>query len=417
MDVAQQRKRSLSSMSSSFYVTRTTTEVVSEDSISVKFSDAPLHKYDDPTFEFIDDDSKSKLQSAAGALKDGEVVAFPTETVYGLGADATNDEAVKRIYRAKSRPSDNPLITHVASLKQLRTLLADADGTEGTIPEVYAPLIEKYWPGPLTIILEKPSNPQLRLSPYVTAEQSTFAVRMPDSKIAQVLCYLSDKPLAAPSANSSSKPSPTLACHVLQDLKGKIPLIIDGGACDVGLESTVINGLTNPPSILRPGGISREQIKACGGVWENVLVGVSEKDFEKGVPQAPGMKYKHYSPIAPVILHTYLAKMPRPEDLIRKARGGKVGVLRTKNWPAGFADAVHNTPGGEDLVILERSLGDKGPDIQRNLFAELRQFDLDGVNVIFVEGVKEEDEGLAIMNRLRKAASVLVREWPKREYS
>ena len=239
------------------------------------------------------------LQEAAEHLKRSEIpVGFPTETVYGLGADATRSGAVKGIYKAKGRPSDNPLIVHICDLTMLRSLLStsmqDASSPADLIPEIYKPLIKKFWPGPLTILLPNPTTS--RLAPEVTAGLSSFGARMPESPLALSLIRLAGVPLAAPSANASTKPSPTTAQHVLHDLDGKIEIILDGGSCKVGVESTVVDGLCDPPVVLRPGGVSIDRIRECPG-WENVLKGYKDvSEIGSHAPRAPGMKYKHYSP-------------------------------------------------------------------------------------------------------------------------
>ncbi|KAI5288951.1 hypothetical protein KEM54_004639, partial [Ascosphaera aggregata] len=243
------------------------------------------------------------LKEAAEALRHTNVpVAFPTETVYGLAADATRSEAVKGIYKAKQRPSDNPLIVHISSRTQLLRLLGQSPQNPNvTIPRIYEPLIRKFWPGPLTIILPIPSpNP---LAKEVTSTLRTFGVRMPSSPLARLLIYAANRPLAAPSANASTKPSPTTAQHVLSDMDGRIDIILDGGPCGVGVESTVVDGLSNPPAILRPGGIGIEEIRSVPG-WEHIEIGYQDKALAVGAaaPRAPGMKYKHYSPKAKVVL-------------------------------------------------------------------------------------------------------------------
>lgn len=410
---------------------------VSPSHISFTHSPKPLHPYDSPVLHIQDPAASEILQTAANLLRDAKCVAFPTETVYGLGADACNTSGVKSIFSAKQRPLDNPLIVHVSSLRQLRALLlplagsassssssspssspSDASSTdgdlnsyrEGVIPEIYSPLISKFWPGPLTILLPLPKNS--RLSPSVTAGQPTFAARLPEHPIALALCSLSGLPLAAPSANASGNPSPTTAAHVYTDLQNRIPFIIDGGPSNVGLESTVVDGLRNPPVILRPGGVSVEQIRACGGVWKDVIVRNPDVEDHDAAPQAPGMKYKHYSPRAGVVLYEHGAKPPARSS-IRVAGNGKIGFLRTRTWPAGFGaslvDDADMGAGDMRLVVYECSLGTEGSDISRGLFAGLRELDDLDVEVIYVEGIEEKDEGLAVMNRLRKAASVVVR--------
>lgn len=282
-----------------------------------------------------------KTKSAASALLERAVnsvttgiappVAFPTETVYGLGADATNQAAVAGIFAAKGRPSDNPLIVHVSSAQHLGRLL----GGEDKIPAVYHDLIKEYWPGPLTILLPLPDKHNL--APNVHPGQTTVGFRVPLSKYARFFIAAADRPIAGPSANSSGKPSPTTAQHVMKDMQGKINFILDGGCCDVGVESTVVDGLGEVPLILRPGGLSRldlmEHGNRFGNSWARVQLGYDASD-EVGVdrnlqslwdavpksittngcgnsqeasiktdaPKAPGMKYKHYAPQARMIL-------------------------------------------------------------------------------------------------------------------
>lgn len=415
----------------------------------------------------LSDDSPdaANMLEAASQLRDSDLpVAFPTETVYGLGADATRSSAVRGIYNAKQRPSDNPLIIHVSSLSQLHNLLTPSspsvscpDPPQDPVPQIYHPVISRFWPGPLTILLPLPTPSPL--ASEVTAALPTVAVRMPSSPLALALIELAGVPLAAPSANSSSKPSPTTAAHVLHDLSGRIDLILDGGACSVGVESTVVDGLTTPPVVLRPGGVSIDTLRDCPG-WEDVRVAY-EDGAETGVPRAPGMKYKHYSPSAKVFLfHGQL-----DAALAKKySKGGSIGVLRTKTWKAGllrtnlqFSEGtgrkevdhdlhLHNEKSCqirenldarteiEDLRVqspissvlsaqhyqvrlddeLEQILTDMwtigvGPDtagIARDLFSALREFDLKGVDIIFVEGINDNDgdAAAAVMNRLRKAA-------------
>ena len=392
----------------------------------------------------------TNLLEAVSQLRDSDMpVAFPTETVYGLGADATRSAAVRGIYHAKQRPSDNPLIVHISSLSQLRSLLISTDPSaphsnppQDPLPEIYRPLISRFWPGPLTILLPLPTPSPL--APEVTTSLPTVAVRMPSSPLALALIQLANVPLAAPSANASSRPSPTTAAHVLDDLCGRIDLILDGGPCTVGVESTVVDGLTHPPVILRPGGVSIEMLRGCPG-WEAVQVAYKD-GAEAGVPRAPGMKYKHYSPNAKVLLFygqmdTALAK--------KYLNGGSVGVLRTKTWKMGiprpnlqsstdlgrqhgnspdvdleiehikqqntfFTDSsaqhfqVHlGDASKQDLTdIWTVSLGPDTADIARYLFSALRELDQKGVDVICVEAISDDDgdAAAAVMNRLRKAA-------------
>ncbi|EOD48540.1 putative translation initiation protein sua5 protein [Neofusicoccum parvum UCRNP2] len=413
------------------------------------------------------------LRQAAAELQDGTLpVAFPTETVYGLGADATSSIAVRGIYTAKQRPSDNPLIVHIASLAQLRALLRSPTDTTtrdaDLIPPIYHPLIRRFWPGPLTIILPLPTPSPL--APEVTAGLSTFGARMPGSLVALLLLRLADRPVAAPSANASTKPSPTAAEHVAHDLAGRIRTILDGGPCDIGVESTVVDGVSGDrPVILRPGGVSIDELRRCEG-WEDVGVAYKDKaemdaagnadggkaGTKREAPRAPGMKYRHYSPRAPVVLFEAGTGVPG-RDAVQGKR--KVGAIRTKKWPRGcglpvsLPDArngkgaggevaavpasngvqhqssqgfskmldtltVRPTPKPQRLVsedagqeIWEVELGVETKDIARGLFSALRELDRKDVDIIFVEGIdeKEGDVAAAVMNRLRKAAEVEVK--------
>ena len=410
----------------------------------------------------------ANLQEAALQFQHSDIpVAFPTETVYGLGADATRSGAVRGIYSAKGRPSDNPLIVHISSLSQLRTLLAPRESPpvapespSDPIPQIYHSLISRFWPGPLTILLPLPTPSPL--APEVTNSLPTVAVRMPSSILALVLIHLSNVPLAAPSANASSKPSPTTAAHVLHDLSGRIDLILDGGPCNVGVESTVVDGLTNPPVVLRPGGVSIDMLRSCPG-WESVTVGYKD-GAETGVPRAPGMKYKHYSPNARLLLFHGQMDTVSAKRYIEAKR--TIGVVMTKRWQEGIWQlgssitkkhriSILNShaSNGDEVVALEKekldpeleiiedahssltvnipsahysrprlngeddqdrldvwtiALGRDTADIARGLFSALRELDEKGVDVIFVEGIddSEGDTAAAVMNRLRKAAEV-----------
>lgn len=345
--------------------------------------------------------SSTDLKHAASLLQNDQVVAIPTETVYGLAANALSPPAISKIFHAKGRPSDNPLIIHISSLEMLETILPP----NTQIPEIYKPLIEKYWPGPLTILL--PKGPQIPSS--VTAGHKTVAVRFPSHPIAQALIQQCGFPLAAPSANTSGRPSPTLASHVLSDLGGRIPLILDGGPCENGLESTVIDGLSSPPVVLRPGGVTVEMLKKIKG-WEGVRV--YRKDFVDGglevAPTTPGMKYRHYTPEAEVVLFE-----GKGRDVVRRAireevrriisqseQEHKIGIMWTSSSIANDDDASEG--------VEEMALGNTPEAVARELFKALRTMEERGVKIILVEGVGEENEGLAVMNRLRKAAAKVV---------
>ncbi|PPJ51131.1 hypothetical protein CBER1_06593 [Cercospora berteroae] len=413
----------------------------------------------------IDNDSidAQHLQQAANDLKTSDVpVAFPTETVYGLGADATRSDAVKGIYKAKQRPSDNPLIVHFHSLQQLRSLLhghasSEANGVGADpIPAIYHSLISRFWPGPLTIILPNPSNSPL--APEVTAGLQTFGARMPRHPLALALLSLADIPVAAPSANASTKPSPTAAEHVAYDLEGRISTILDGGPCDVGVESTVVDGISQqPPVVLRPGGISLEQIRSCPG-WEDTQIGYKDISEKGAQPRAPGMKYRHYSPKATVVLFE-AGKSPPSSDELKTQIGAKarIGLVRTKSWQldvsasntitvhesgakgdtiertsqehgAGFAGMLKTLQetnwskivptkhaasiAGSPAELVDVALGADTEDVARGIFSALRDLDRVDVDAIFVEGIDDNEGPLAaaVMNRLRKAAEVRVKD-------
>ncbi|ODV89679.1 hypothetical protein CANCADRAFT_4304 [Tortispora caseinolytica NRRL Y-17796] len=341
----------------------------------------------DPTAE--GGQCQAALLRAAELLNSNQPVAIPTETVYGLAASARSSDAVRSIYAAKNRPADNPLIVHVGSIQQLDSLLKG-----DPIPAAYRPLIDRCWPGPLTILLR--NKQEYGICPEVSAGQPTFAVRMPVHPVARALMILSGLPLAAPSANASTRPSPTLASHVFEDLKYQIPLILDGGPCDVGVESTVVNGLVSPPLLLRPGGYSLEEIRQLGGTsWQDVVVGKATAQADEKV-QTPGMKYKHYSPTAKVVL---FSTSTDPEGYLSEVSdAAKVIVLRTQRFPETIDRAN----------VTVENLGATGKEISRNLFAALRHADEVGADLVLVEGTDESNEGLAVMNRLRKAASLII---------
>jgi L-threonylcarbamoyladenylate synthase len=391
------------------------------------------------TFQPSGSNSGANLIEAADALHTSlKPVAFPTETVYGLGANALSSAATRGIYAAKQRPADNPLIVHISSLQQLQKLLNPLGQEEDNIPEIYLPLIEKFWPGPLSILLPIPEGS--RLAPEVTAGQPTFAARMPSNKLALALIQLSGLPLAAPSANASTRPSPTAAHHVAHDLDGRIEIILDGGPCNVGVESTVVDGLSSPPCILRPGGISIQDIRACKG-WENVVVAYKDRQVgeseSEDKPRAPGMKYKHYSPTAKVVLVDAGVPWAQVKRHLEKAASTgvrRVGIVRTLSWIAPQEDsslniineAKNNTDsqafddyntapnakkikakfGDHIIEIYELSIGPSVPTVARGLFSALRELDLCNVEAIFVEGIEDQgDAAAAVMNRLSKAAS------------
>ncbi|MBM7714483.1 L-threonylcarbamoyladenylate synthase [Bacillus thermophilus] len=338
------------------------------------------------TYWSVDNDVNSKknypqIVKAAELIKKNEVVAFPTETVYGLGANATSDEAVAKIFAAKGRPADNPLIVHIATFQQLKQIAVD-------ISDTAMKLMRTFWPGPLTLIFNKKPGAVSRL---VTAGLNTVAVRMPDHPLAMALIRESGHPIAAPSANKSGKPSPTTAKHVQDDLDGIVAGIVDGGPAGVGVESTVVDCTVSPPVILRPGGISKEDIEAViGPVEEDPSIASSVSK-----PKSPGMKYRHYAPDAPL----YLADGEQQwiQQLIdeKMAAGLKVGILAPQET-ASFYKA--------DVVVPCGSKADPKSSAQ-TLYQALRFFENSGVDIIFSEVFPRTGVGAAIMNRLEKAAS------------
>ncbi|HJH31258.1 MAG TPA: threonylcarbamoyl-AMP synthase [Methanosarcinaceae archaeon] len=337
---------------------------------------------------------KDSISKAVHILKQGGTVAFPTETVYGLGADALNPVAVRKIFEAKGRPADNPLIVHIASIDTLDTIAED-------IPPVAFELMGAFWPGPLTLVLRRKNT----VPDITTGGLNTVAVRMPDNPVALALIREAGMPLAAPSANTSGRPSPTTAGHVMSDLSGRIDAVIDGGAVEVGVESTVLDVTSDVPVILRPGGVGVEDIRKHVG---EVLIGYTDVEVGEGeVVRSPGMKYTHYSPDTRVIL------VEGESAVVRAKISELVESYSKKNMRAGLlitdetAEYVH----ADKMYSLGRR--NEPEDAARNLFAGLRY--LDGrnaginVDVIIVDGsVKREGVGAAVLNRLRKAADELV---------
>ncbi|WP_163539112.1 L-threonylcarbamoyladenylate synthase [Gracilibacillus sp. YIM 98692] len=320
------------------------------------------------------------LQEAAQCLQQGEVVAFPTETVYGLGADATNEEAVKKIFQAKGRPADNPLIVHVHHPIQIRQYVEE-------IPPLAQKLIDHFMPGPFTIILK--SNG--KAAHTVTAGLDTVAIRIPDHPVSQALLETAQLPLAAPSANLSGKPSPTNADHVYQDLNGRIAGIIDGGATGVGLESTVVDGTQDTPVILRPGGVTKEEIEQVTGQLEQ---NKSFTQVEKQ-PKSPGMKYNHYEPDAPLQLIDGSSTFFQQQINQYHKEGKKVGVIASS--------PLSEELQADDLYVCGSS--DHLQEVAAKLYYALRYFNDKPVDIILCETFPTEGVGEAIMNRLTKAAS------------
>lgn len=339
----------------------------------------------------VDSDNidNSVIGKAAEIIRSGGLVAFPTETVYGLGGDGLNPSASMKIYSAKGRPSDNPLILHISHISQLERLVTE-------IPPMAVKLAEEFWPGPLTMIFKK--------SDIVPKETSggldTVAVRFPENKIAQALITASGTPIAAPSANTSGRPSPTRASHVEFDLEGKIDMIIDGGACEFGLESTIVDVTGEVPCLLRPGSITLEMLREVLGRVDVDKAVVTKLDAGE-LPKAPGMKYTHYSPSADVVIvRGDRDKMVNKiNELISKVDSSyKIGVIATEE----NKDRYKNC---EVLVIGSIR---EPQTIAANLFKMLRKCDYHKIDKVFAEGLCEDELGLAIMNRLKKAAGYCI---------
>lgn len=319
------------------------------------------------------------LKKAADALKGGGLAAFPTETVYGLGADAFNEQAVKNIYKAKGRPSDNPMIVHIADKKDICRVCRE-------VPESAELLMKKFSPGPITYILKKNKN----INDTVTAGLGTVAVRIPSNNIARELIKLSGTPIAAPSANLSGKPSPTKAEHVIEDMDGKIEYIIDGGSCRIGLESTVIDMTGSFPVILRPGGITMEMIQQY--IPETVL----NTHIKGDIPKSPGMKYKHYAPDADVVViegERRNGVIEKINELCRKNAGKHIGVILKEKTSAEIS---------ADFILYAGKTSD---EYASNLFALLRECDKKNADIVFAEIDSSDGIGTAVKNRIYKASA------------
>lgn len=328
------------------------------------------------------------VAKAAAMILAGKIVAFPTETVYGLGADAGNPEAIKAIFRAKGRPQDNPLIVHISSLSQLPLV------TDESLPVQAEKMAEVFWPGPLTMILPKGKN----ISDECTAGLDSVGVRFPSNECAQRLITASGVPIAAPSANLSGKPSPTCAQHVFNDLDGKIPLILDGGSCAVGLESTVVDVRSLPVRVLRPGGVTPEMIAEVLGEVE--VDGSVLRPLKQGeIARSPGMKYRHYAPEGQLTIVKGAAEAVADEINSLYDRSPEESCI--------FALEEHVSLYAGRHVI---SLGSSAGEAAQRLFAALRTVDAEQFRFIFSEAVETDGVGLAVMNRLGRAAAFRIIE-------
>jgi L-threonylcarbamoyladenylate synthase len=315
------------------------------------------------------------IDLAASIIRAGGLVAFPTETVYGLGADAMNESAVQKLFEAKRRPADNPLIVHVCSRDMLDLVARDID-------ERAHQLIQRFWPGPLTLVLKR--KPEV--APSVSAGLPSVAVRMPANKIALELIRSARTAIAAPSANASGRPSPTTAAHVLEDLDGRIDLILDGGATNIGIESTVLDVTTNPPMILRPGAITIEMLTQVIGSVEQATSG-------EELRRSPGTRHRHYSPRARVVLieHESLESIKQIcESYLTKGGTGFIG-----HTPIAIDD-----PNFKAIILDVNAAA-----YARSIYSALRELDQAGTTTIIVEGINDEGVGVGVMDRLRRAAS------------
>jgi L-threonylcarbamoyladenylate synthase len=327
------------------------------------------------------------IQQAAAIIRAGGLVAFPTETVYGLGADALNADAVLALFKAKERPLDNPPIVHIADDKTVYKLAEE-------ISAKAEQLMHQFWPGPLTLVFKKYQD----VPDVTTAGLDTVAVRMPKHPVALALIRESGCPIAAPSANLAGKPSPTNAKHVLDDLNGRIDAILDGGSVHIGVESTVLDVSVDPPMLLRPGGVALEALrKAVGEVNLHPFI-TADKPLSVEKARSPGMLHRHYAPKAQMVLVEGIvpAVMGKIKELTNACwtDGARVGVLATDETAWAYeADVVKSLGTRRNLDLMAK-----------NLFRLLREFDAENVDVIIAEGVPTEGIGLAVMNRLRKAS-------------
>ncbi len=388
------------------------TEILKCDTASVSFTDK---------LEVTSSETLEALRRASSDLRALQTVAFPTETVYGLGAVALDPTAVARIFSTKGRPADNPLIVHVSSHDMLLKILPKGYAPSRT----YEVLMKHFWPGPLTLLF--PNDPSI-VPPIITANQSTVAIRMPSHPIARALIALADAPVAAPSANSSGKPSPTRAEHVYNDLRGKLGIVLDGGPCGVGVESTVVDGLHKDGNlrVLRPGGVTVEDLERV--IREELpdsdplpTVLVHRRDYRdeaiEHAPTTPGMKYRHYSPSVPVTLLHTSSQPPAgaqrtpltafldtlQSDATVLGRPLQVGVLAPSDSPLSGKLAAASLPNVRWVNHPLGPLAEPAVSAQR-LFDGLLSLDGVNVDVILIEEIDEEREGLAVMNRVKKAA-------------
>ncbi len=332
--------------------------------------------------------NEEAIEEAGALLREGRLVAFPTETVYGLGADALQEQAAKRTYEAKGRPSDNPLIVHIADYDDLKKIAVN-------IPPETDMLAAHFWPGPLTMIFEKSD-----IVPYgTTGGLDTVAVRMPVDPVAQALIRAAGGFVSAPSANTSGRPSPTTAQHVAEDLNGKIDMILDGGTVDIGLESTILDMTVSPPMILRPGAITEEMFEEVIGPVNVDQTLLSENSTQ--APKAPGMKYRHYAPKAKLVI---VEGDLREEILAIRQLAYEAD---RKGHPVGIIATSETLPFYNHGIVKNIGTRENEKTIARNLYGVLREFDEENIDTIYSESFAVQGMGTAIMNRLEKAAGHL----------
>lgn len=333
----------------------------------------------------LTEEEEQALQRAGAVLKAGGLVAFPTETVYGLGGDALNSQSSRKIYAAKGRPSDNPLIVHICSFR-------DIYGIAARVPETAEKIAAAFWPGPLTMILEKAE----KVPSETTGGLDTVAIRFPSHPVARKLIEYAGGYVAAPSANLSGKPSPTQAKYVLEDMDGRIDVIVDGDGGEIGLESTIVDLTTEPPQILRPGYITREMLESVLGRVETDAAIIAPDSGQ--APRAPGMKYRHYAPAGQLVIvegaPEQVAAFINERTAEDSAAGYRTGVIGTAETSAQYrADSVKCVGSRRDTE-----------SIARHLFTVLREFDDEKVEKIYSESFSSQGLGQAVMNRLLKAA-------------
>lgn len=334
---------------------------------------------------------KEVLKEAGEILKEGGLVAFPTETVYGLGGDALNQNSSRKIYAAKGRPSDNPLIVHICRWEDIYPIVSQKEEDQKKL-KIAKKIAEVFWPGPLTMILPKSDL----VPPETTGGLETVAVRFPSDPVAQMLIDYAGGYVAAPSANTSGKPSPTLAKYVAEDMDGRIEMILDGGEVGIGIESTIIDLTVEPPQILRPGYITHDMLsEVLGRVEEDITL--MQGDTGQA-PKAPGMKYRHYAPKGELIIvsgdQEAVAAYINEEGAKDSAAGEKVGVIATMQMVQHYRAPVVKSIGSREDELA----------IARNLYTILREFDEEQVTKIYSESFDTQGFGQAIMNRLLKAA-------------